>query len=230
MAQGEFFAFITQNVVTKDETWLYNIVTALEHFPKAAGAFGRHTASPTSSPFVRRDIRAHFESLGRYPLALSRNTDADRWRSGEKEWRQILHYFSDNNSCLRRSIWKRVPYPEVDYGEDQIWANTIIERGFEKVYVPFANVYHSHDYTPEETYARASTEALFFATTFGYKSYDVSRGFDEQLAYMDHADSLARHAKLISQLELTHQLTLNEATLKGRLQGLKQAVANCQKT
>jgi hypothetical protein len=36
--------------------------------------------------------------------------------------RQKLHYYSDNNSRLRKSVWQVVPIPEIDYSEDQVFA------------------------------------------------------------------------------------------------------------
>lgn len=224
MAHGEFVAFLTQDALPTDEFWLYNIVTVLERFPRAVGAFGRHIAWPTASPFTRREVCEHFTNLARHPVALSRDTNADLWQSGEKEWRKVLHYFSDNNSCLRRSMWQRVPYPELDYGEDQVWADAIIRLGHEKVYVQSATVYHSHDYTPDEASTRAATEAFFFATVFGYESYDPARSFDEQLAAMQHADMCWARTNGASQQELTRQLALNEAKLSGRASGMRRAM------
>jgi glycosyltransferase involved in cell wall biosynthesis len=224
LALGEFVAFLTQDALPADEFWLYNIVTVLEHFPRAAGAFGCHVAWPTASPFIRRDVGGHFANLTRHPLAVSRDTNVDLWLSGENGWRQFLHYFSDNNSCLRRSVWQCVPYPELEYGEDQVWADIIIKLGYEKVYVPSATVYHSHDYTPAEAAARAATESFFFTTVFGYRAYDTTRSFEEQLADMQHADTRWAHREGVSQHDLALQLSLNEATLSGRTSGLLRAM------
>jgi glycosyltransferase involved in cell wall biosynthesis len=224
MAKGEFVAFLTQDALPTDDFWLYNLVTTLEHFPHAAGAFGRHIAMPTASPFMKHELITHFARLTQQPLALSRDTDIDRWNSGDQEWRQILHFFSDNNSCLRRSVWQRVPYPELDYGEDQVWADNIIRLGYEKVFAPSATVYHSHDHTPDETRARAAIEAFFFADAFGYQSYDDLRDFDEQLAAMQHSDMRWARGNGVSQAALTRQLTLNEAKLLGRRDGVRRAL------
>jgi glycosyltransferase involved in cell wall biosynthesis len=225
MAKGEFVAFLTQDALPTDEAWLYNIVTVLEHFPRAAGAFGRHLAWPRASPFTKRELTEHFADLGRHPLALSRETDVDRWQVGDKGWRQILHYFSDNNSCLRRSAWQRVPYPELDYGEDQAWADTIIQEGYEKVYVPSATVYHSHDYTPDEARARAEVEGFFFYSVFGYKIFEETRSFDEQLDAARNADTRWARSNGVSPRELADHLELVEARLSGQASGTHRAMS-----
>ena len=224
LASGEFVAFLTQDALPTDENWLYNMITVVEHFPRSAGAFGRHIAWPDASPFTKRDVADHFANLVRYPLALSRDTKEDVYRSCDPEWRQVLHYFSDNNSCLRKSVWQEVPYPELDYGEDQAWADAIIRLGYQKIYAPSAVVYHSHNYGESEAATRAEIESRYFASTFGHKTYDTSTRFEEQLAAMDRVDTRWARANRIPQAELEDRLVLNKAMLVGRRRGTELAM------
>ena len=168
LARGEYVAFLTQDALPANDLWLYNLVVMLDRFPRAAGAFGRHIAWPDATPYTQRGIAAHFETFGREPLCVSKYTDIARWHAGDVHFRQFLHYYSDNNSCLRRSVWERLPLPDVAYGEDQLWADRIIRQGYAKVYAPHATVYHSHDYDEPQTFERAQTEAHFFREYFGY--------------------------------------------------------------
>jgi glycosyltransferase involved in cell wall biosynthesis len=224
LSRGEFVAFLTQDAMPADEFWLYNLITVLARFPRAAGAFGRHLPWPNSDPFTRRDITDHFNKLLQYPLVLSRETNPERWNGGDTAWRQVLHYYSDNNSCLRKSVWVKHPYPEVDYGEDQLWADRIITAGYEKVYVPSAAVYHSHDYTTSEVAERAETEAHFFATKFGYEVYDYGASFNEQLTHLDDADRRWAMANNVSEQDLSRRLLVNRASLYGRGRGVRRAL------
>jgi hypothetical protein len=200
------------------------MVNVLQRFPNAAGAFGRHIAWPNASAFVKRDINYHFESLLRYPLSLVRETAATDPSLSPERWQQVLHYFSNNNSCLRRSAWERAPFPEVDYGEDQAWADKVIGLGFGKVFVPSAVVYHSHDFSPDEALQRAEIETLFFATTFGYQMYDPDRTFQEQLQELHQTDRHWAKTKGIDEESLELRLLLNEAVLRGRAEGTRKAV------
>jgi hypothetical protein len=127
---------------------------------------------------------------------------------------------------LRRSIWEQVPYPELDYGEDQAWAQKVIHLGYEKVYVPSAAVFHSHDFDPDATFARADTEAFFFAQIFGYKLYNDSKSFDEQLQPTVISDTAWAKANCVSPAELQRQLLLDKARLLGHMQGTQRARAN----
>ncbi len=131
----------------------------------------------------------------------------------------MLHYYSDNNSCLRKTVWADHPYPQADYGEDQLWADCIIQAGYQKLCVPSAMIYHSHHYTVEETAERAETEAYFFAVEFGYRFYDYDRRFNEQLAQMDAADRRWAMANDIPEKALARRLLENRAELYGRARG-----------
>ena len=61
LTEGEYIAFLTQDALPVDDSWLFNLVSVLEHEPEAAGAFGRHLPYEDHSPFVKRDLLAHFE-------------------------------------------------------------------------------------------------------------------------------------------------------------------------
>nr|CAA6828249.1 MAG: O-linked GlcNAc transferase [uncultured Thiotrichaceae bacterium] len=168
MTDGEYIAFLTQDALPADEFWLFHLVSALEHDEEAAGAFGKHLPWSDAPLVVKRDIEAHFERLSQYPLYLSKETDRIRFDSGDQGWRQVLHFYSDNNSCMRRSVWEKIPYPVIDYGEDQVWADQIIKAGYKKAYAVNAVVYHSHEYDEKEAFERNRTEADFFYEQFGY--------------------------------------------------------------
>ncbi len=172
-------AFLTQDAVPATRHWAADILRMFDHVPEAAGLFGRHVAHPRHPAWVRDEIDAHFAGFAKLPLVLSRDTDPERWASGDPGWRQVLHFYSDNNSAMRRAVWNDRPYPEVVYAEDQLWARDIIEAGLTKLYAPTAVVRHSHDYGPDEAYERSRTEAAFFKEHFGY---DLGAGTAEDLA------------------------------------------------
>lgn len=167
-ARGEFCALLTHDARPVDEYWLSHLVAAVEQDSRIAGAFGPHRAYQQHSAFTKRDLENHFSTFERLPFVLSRDTDAERYKS-DQGWRQILHFYSDNNSCLRRSVWERIPYPDVEFAEDQIWASQVIEAGWKKAYAPNAAVFHSHEYGPFEQLQRAFDESLAFRTLFGYR-------------------------------------------------------------
>ncbi|MBL4571463.1 MAG: glycosyltransferase [Gammaproteobacteria bacterium] len=175
LGTAPFIGFITQDAMPATPEWASDIVKMMHAVPEAAGLFGRHIAYPDHSVFVQTEITNHFQNMLQHPLVLSKHTDPERWESGELGWRKLLHFYSDNNSAMRRDVWNAIPYPEINYGEDQVWARDIIEAGYSKIYAPTAAVYHSHDFDPAGTYKRAKTEGAFFYEFFGYELGEGSK-------------------------------------------------------
>jgi glycosyltransferase involved in cell wall biosynthesis len=229
LARGDFVAFLTQDALPTDEFWLYNLVSLLEAYPYAAGAFGRHMPWPHHSPFVKRDITEHFKRLDASPVAVSKETDPERWESGDTSWRQFLHFYSDNNSCLRRSVWQKIPLPKIFYGEDQLWANQVIAAGYQKVYAHAATVYHSHDYDYAAAAKRAEEEAIFFKLSFGYDLIKSENDLEAALARDNENDSRWAILHGISEEDLRRRLSLNKARLEGHLSGYRKGSASIAK-
>ncbi|MDR2127706.1 MAG: glycosyltransferase [Burkholderiaceae bacterium] len=167
LASGKFLVFITQDAKPADRQWLTNLVQGCDADPSVAGAFGAHLAYPQARYVTRRELEAHFAGFGQ-ALSVVRLEDADRF-SSDAGYRQWLHFFSSNNACLRRSVWERLPFPDVAFSEDQTWALRAIEQGYAKAYVPDARVYHSHDFGIWETLQRNFDEARSFRKYFGYE-------------------------------------------------------------
>ena len=167
LTTGEFVVFITQDAWPTDDHWLANLVAAAELSPDTAGAFGRHIAYPEHGPVLEHELAEHFAGFGSTANSV-RLDDIDRYRR-DPGYRQYLHFFSSNNACIRRSIWQRIPLPEVDFAEDQLWAKSIIEAGYAKAYAPDACVYHSHKFGLVESYRRAFDESSALQRLFGYQ-------------------------------------------------------------
>lgn len=219
LTSGDYIAFLTHDALPANNAWLFNIVEALEVRPEAAGAFGKHFAYPEASAFTKRDLDAHFSGMLNYPLCVSRDTDVARYRAGDEGWQQFLHFYSDNNSCFRRSVWEKIPYRVVEFGEDQLWAYDIIEAGYSKLYAAQATVYHSHDYDEDETRERSSIEASFFKHFFGYELIASEDQLERELAALNKADEAWGKAHNVPEAEIELRLRLNAARLRGYLEG-----------
>jgi rhamnosyltransferase len=218
LTSGPFVAFLTHDAIPVDEHWLANLVAAIEQAPEIAGAFGRHTAHRDASVFTQRDMATHFEGFLQHPLVLTKAMDEARY-AHDVGWRQLLHFYSDNNSCLRRSVWQRHPYPDIEFAEDQVWARTIMEAGFAKAYAPDAVVYHSHDYPPISQLRRAFDEANAFRECFGYRLGAGPRAMLRSFVGLSMRDiRLARNRNLGLRATFK-QIVRNAALVGGHLLG-----------
>ena len=162
---GEIIALLTQDAIPVNNTWLSNLIFPFETDSKIAGVFGRHEAYKSHSALLKRDIKNHF--LNMEDLTIREIFDYGEYNENEKI-RQKLHFFSNNNSEIKKSVWASNPFPDVLFGEDQTWAKIVLEKGFKTSYQKDSVVYHSHDYGLMETFERTSIEVRFFKKCFDY--------------------------------------------------------------
>jgi GT2 family glycosyltransferase len=168
------FAFLTQDATPATDAWATDILMMFGRAPYAGALFGRHIAYHHHSKWTKYQMHQHFAGFLNHPLCVSKATDPIKWSSGDIGWRQFLHFFSDNNAVVNRLAWSEIPYPHVAYGEDQVWANSLIHAGWSKLYSPTAAVFHSHEYTTKETFDRSKIESIFFQEHFGYRIGSLS--------------------------------------------------------
>lgn len=163
---GEFICFLTQDALPVHESWLENMLNAMKMDEKIAGGFGRHLPYSQCNFIDERDINGLFEGFGE-TNTIYWNEDPERYEK-DPGYRSVLSFFSDNNSCIRRSVWEQYPYPDVEFAEDQIWMRQMIEKGYKKVYCPEATVYHSHNYKPSTYFMRYYDEHKGLYEIHGY--------------------------------------------------------------
>jgi rhamnosyltransferase len=169
---GEFIAMLTHDACPASNHWLEELISVAKVNPKVAGVFGRHIAYESANPFTAHELDLHFKSF------KSKDTygieDHERYKN-DQGYRQFLHFFSDNNALIRRSVWNEIPYPNVNFAEDQIWAKTVVEAGFLKGYADKAVVMHSHEYGLWERLQRSFDESYAFLQLFGYRNLSSAK-------------------------------------------------------
>ena len=161
LSRGEYVAFITQDAIPANRMWLMNLIAPLQQDPNVAGVFGCHIAHIDHGQLTAHDLDQHFNRwifrthMKPIELDISRQNAKAAVSTHER-------FYSDNNSCLRKSIWEKIPLPDVVYGEDQLWAREILRRGYRKAYASTAVVRHSHEYSFREAVLRANTEWHYY--------------------------------------------------------------------
>jgi rhamnosyltransferase len=165
MTSGEYAVLITHDALPASSAWLEAMVFAADADPEIAGVFGRHLAYPEADIYTKNELIGHFDGLKEFRL-VSMGDPVKYWN--DQGLRQILHFFSDNNALVRRSVWEKIPYPDVEFAEDQQWAKLVIEAGYKKAYAYEAVVYHSHQYNLLERMKRSFDESYAFKRYFGY--------------------------------------------------------------
>jgi rhamnosyltransferase len=143
LARAETVIFLNADATPQGEQWLRPLVEALAN-PRVAACFGRQIPRP--------DCQAVFA------CDYSRCFGADRESAG---WG---HFFSMVSSGLRKEVWKLRGFREdLQYAEDDEYTRWCKSEGYEVHYIPESLVMHSHNYTFQESFKRASGDARAIA-------------------------------------------------------------------
>ena len=153
LAKGEFLVFITQDALPANNYWLSEMIKPFNLDNDIQGVFGKHLPYDECDIFEKHNLYQHFKNFGE-GIVVYKIEDYERYKNDEG-YRHLLCFYSDNSSAMRKSIWEKYPYDDVDFAEDQIWAKKIIELGYSKAYNANAIVYHSHSYSYKEMLMRS---------------------------------------------------------------------------
>jgi rhamnosyltransferase len=182
-ARGEFLVFLSQDALPADPRFLHELHAPLLEDPRVAGCTARVLPHADDDPLTARTVldapEAREESF-EGELAGPGGT----WRvSGEQ--RSTLLRFNNVASCIRRSVLLDLPFPDLPFGEDFVWATEALAAGWTLAFAPEAVVHHAHRYTPRQAFERYRVDAAFHRRVHGQRVrpslYSVLRGFAYEL-------------------------------------------------
>lgn len=96
--------------------------------------------------------------------------DATRYRALPPALRRTLATFDNVSSCVRRSVWVRIPFAKTRFGEDVRWGKEVVEAGLKIVYEPRSAVIHAHERGAAYDLRRHYVEAQLLLDLFGLAS------------------------------------------------------------
>ena len=148
---GEFVCFLTQDAVPASNRYLERLVAPFLAEDSIALVTGRQ--------LPKADAR-RFEQLVRkfnYPNAPSVRSKSDLPKYGIKTF-----FASDTCSAYRRTAYLECGgFDYVNTNEDMLMAARFIASGLKVAYEPSAEVYHSHNLTPSQQFARNRAVGMF---------------------------------------------------------------------
>lgn len=151
---GEFVCFLTQDAVPASNRYLERLVAPFLADDSIALVTGRQ--------LPKTDAR-RFEQLVRkfnYPNAPSVRSKSDLPKYGIKTF-----FASDACSAYRRTAYLACGgFDHVNTNEDMLMAARFIASGMKVAYEPRAEVYHSHNLTPSQQFARNRAVGFFLET------------------------------------------------------------------
>lgn len=151
---GEFVCFLTQDAVPVSDDYLKLLVAPMVDDSEIALVSGRQ--------LPKADAR-RFEQLVRgfnYPDSSSVRSKRDLKKYGIKTF-----FASDTCSAYRRTAYLECGgFEHVNTNEDMLMAARFIASGLKVAYEPRAEVYHSHNLTPSQQFARNRAVGFFLET------------------------------------------------------------------
>ncbi len=169
---GDYVALTVQDALPADSNWLATLVAALDD-TEVAASYGRQIAPSCAGPLAQaRSLlwqRANAE-----PRIQSVASPTTFWGLPPAE-RLQLAAFDDVTACLRRSVWEKIPLPELSYGEDQAWAVQALLQGYRIAYVPAACVEHAHERTMAYELRRAFVNGRLRTQILAWPSLALSQ-------------------------------------------------------
>jgi rhamnosyltransferase len=165
LSTGRYVVFLVQDALPVDDYWLASMVDNLDADETVAGAYGRQIPRPDSSPLTRALMRD-------WPTSSPERRE--QFAGGPESYaalppatRRSLAVFDDVSSCVRRSVWERIPFERTSFGEDLRWGKSVVEAGHKLVYEPRSAVLHSHERGALYDLRRHYVDALILRELFG---------------------------------------------------------------
>lgn len=150
-SHGDFVCFLTQDAVPVSDDYLELLVAPMVDDSEIALVSGRQ--------LPKADAR-RFEQLVRgfnYPDSSSVRSKRDLKKFGIKTF-----FASDTCSAYRRIAYLECGgFEHVNTNEDMLMAARFITSGMKVAYEPRAEVYHSHNFTPSQQFARNRAVGFF---------------------------------------------------------------------
>jgi rhamnosyltransferase len=185
-ARGEFLVFLSQDAVPADEHCICHLIAAFDD-PRVAGAYSRVLPNPEDDLLTQRTVLDLPEASER---AVARDLDGVGSLSAlTGEQRASWLRFNNVASAVRAGVFRRMPFPDVPFGEDFAWAALVLAAGHRIRFAPQSVVHHAHRYGPREAFARYRVDAAFHREVHGYRmrpsllsackglAYEVGRDF-----------------------------------------------------
>lgn len=148
---GDFVCFLTQDALPASDEYLERLVAPMVGDPSIALVSGRQ---------LPKEGARRFEQLIRsfnYPDLPSIRSINDLEKFGIKTF-----FASDTCSAYRRTSYLDCGgFENVNTNEDMLMAARFVASGLKVAYEPTAEVYHSHNLTPSQQFARNRAVGVF---------------------------------------------------------------------
>ena len=124
-AVGCYIVCLSAHCIPVNSEWLETLTKTLVGGEQYAGVYGRQEPMSFTPPADRRDLMLVFGL--------------------DRKIQRKDSFFHNANSIIRRACWEKVHFDQkITNIEDRIWAQEMLNLGYQIIYEPEASVYHYH--------------------------------------------------------------------------------------
>lgn len=164
--ETQYLAYLTHDSIPLTISWLSSLIEPMQKDSLCAFTFGRQHLLENANYFEKQDMIRHFDNLESTGSAVLGSL---RWHKERVSYRQRLHFNSNANAAYRLNYLTQKGFPDADFGEDQLIANTFTSIGLRGYYALRAGVTHDNRLNGLNLLTRSFDESRFFSKVFGYK-------------------------------------------------------------
>lgn len=162
-----YLVYLSQDATPADDTWLAALLEPLQEDERVAGVFSRHLPRSSACPSLTRQLLTRWQTGGKERLVKRMPVSYTEFEAN----RFFYIYFSNTSSAIRYSVWRKIPFRNVQFGEDADWAERVLLGGYTIVFEPRSRVFHSHDYGLLELFRENADYAAAFKERFDPPAY-----------------------------------------------------------
>lgn len=163
-SNADIIVFITQDIIIKDDMWLYNLVNPIIN-GECEASYSRQIAKDNGIEKYTRELN--------YPKQSRIFTKEDVETLGIKAF-----FSSDASSAIKRDIFIKLngyDGKKIPTSEDMYITYKLIMNGYKVKYCSDSVIYHSHNYGIKENYKKYYDIGRFFKQNSYLNQYKVNK-------------------------------------------------------
>lgn len=169
-AEGEYLIYLSHDATPSHSGWLKEMIRSFSLYDDVGNVVGKQIPRANCNPVIKRDMEETFKKIGggNDELTVYFIKDGEEGRKEYIEKKELMRFNSDVNAAYLKRAWEKIKFRDVEYAEDQIMGQDMLEGGFRRVYNPGASVNHSHQYNLQDFLKRYFDEYRGLHVVFGF--------------------------------------------------------------
>jgi len=165
-ARGEYIILLSQDAIPGNSNWMKFLISPLESDKEIAACYSRQIPAEDADRLTKIFLRYYHASRPKRKLRYISDRE-EFLRLSPQEQMEICS-FDNVSSCIRKSIWSKIPFSKIDFAEDTAWAKEVLLSGKKILFEPYSIVKHSHKISILSEFFRSRIHHRVFYNLFDF--------------------------------------------------------------